>query len=173
MADPLQIFGMALEKFSPVVINLVNSERNRQVLVESHAIDTQAYTDMHTAVLQRGLGEATVQDGGRPICKACEVPSLIRVMGPKIWAHLHSLPATLPKAPSQEIQERFANYIVNLVGNIPCMVCANEGLEYVRDHPIDASSPEGLARWVCEFHNWKNRTLGKPVHGCQVVRSVY
>ena len=172
MVEPLQIIGLAMEKLSPVVINFYNSERNRQLLVKSHAIDVEANKSMQLAAFQRNLGEDTVQ-GGRQICKACEVPSLIRVMGPKIWAHLHSLPSTLPGNPSQEIQERFVNYVTSLVANLPCVVCANKGLEYIRDNPIDASSPTALAKWVCEFHDHKNRELGKPVHGCQIVRTIY
>ena len=173
MPDAMQIAGLLIQQLSPAIVNYVQADQQSKALVKTKQIQSDMYKEAHAALFRDRVGSALTPVYGKPVCKACEVPSLIKVMGPKIWAHLHSLPATLPKEPSQDVQDRFANYVTSLVQNLPCPVCANSGLEYIRDNPIDVSSREGLARWVCEFHDAKNRELGKPVHGCQVVRINY
>jgi len=48
----------------------------------------------------------------------------------------------------------------------PCVPCADDFQEKVRENPPDVGGREGLSRWLCERHNEVNEKLGKERFGC-------
>jgi FAD-linked sulfhydryl oxidase len=48
----------------------------------------------------------------------------------------------------------------------PCIPCAEDFQEKVKENPPDVSGRLGLSRWLCERHNEVNEKLGKEAFGC-------
>lgn len=77
--------------------------------------------------------------------------------GPAIWRTLEVLGNVFRERP--EVYSEIASAIITEV--LPCMICRQEGINYLRTHPI--LDPR---KWVCEYHNSVNLKLGKLVCPC-------
>ena len=167
MPNLLQAIGVAIHEFSPMAIGLIATEQKRRELEKVSAIQKGSFAEMKKAVLDEGY-EPLVQRGKRkPVeaqCPTCKLHSTKTLLA-RIWTHLHQIPETMPHHHplSKEEKEQYRGYVESILANLPCSECSSHALAYVKQHPIDSSSREGLTKWLCSFHNSTRERLGQPI----------
>ena len=62
----------------------------------------------------------------------------------------------------KEQQEAAEQFFTSLQYLLPCERCKQHFAENLKTLPIDTSSKEALTKWIVEFHNIVNESLGKP-----------
>lgn len=85
------------------------------------------------------------------------------IWGPTFWRVIHVIAHIYPINPSANHIENTTQLITLLVKHLPCPACAMHGIEYLRKHPIDATSRVAFRIWVNDFHNDVNTRRGKAV----------
>jgi len=96
-----------------------------------------------------------------------DCPADTALLGRSTWTFLHTTAAYYPvKAPPQA-QKNMISLLSSLSLLYPCIPCAEDFQEKVRENPPDVSGREALSRWLCERHNEVNEKLGKEKFGCE------
>jgi len=95
-----------------------------------------------------------------------DCPADTALLGRSTWTFLHTTAAYYPvKAPPQA-QQNMMSLLSSLSLLYPCVPCAEDFQEKVKENPPDVSGREALSRWLCERHNEVNEKLGKEKFGC-------
>jgi FAD-linked sulfhydryl oxidase len=95
-----------------------------------------------------------------------DCPADTALLGRSTWTFLHTTAAYYPlKAPPQA-QQNMISLLSSLSFLYPCLPCAEDFQEKVKENPPDVSGREALSRWLCERHNEVNEKLGKEKFGC-------
>jgi len=100
------------------------------------------------------------QSGGR------RCPPTYQELGNSTWLYLHTMAAYYPERPPLDLERSMPSFFRTFAAVFPCEHCREHMLEYISEHPVDASSNEALSMWVCRFHNAVNANLGKPQWSC-------
>lgn len=86
--------------------------------------------------------------------------------GPGVWVTIHTL-ALHAKTYQQKMD--FIRNVEIILSNLRCLECRQKSLKYLQQHPISYywqviinNEDLGMFCWSVDFHNWKNRQLGKP-----------
>jgi len=157
--------GLAAKELVPVAIGMWNTAQAGRSIEKVHGIQQETYGRMQTALQRESLGERTAL---RETCEGCKIETAaMRQFYSSTWTHLFSLPAALPHDASPEDREKMAHYITSLVVNLPCKDCTEHGRAYIAQNPVDVSSSEALARWLCRYRNSVNVTQNKPIRPCE------
>ena len=82
--------------------------------------------------------------------------------GTVFWQALHTISFTYPNTPTTTEKTLYRTTIRNLARVLPCSVCKNHFMRYIRDNPPLMSCKYTLSKWMVSFHNSVNRRLGKP-----------
>lgn len=94
--------------------------------------------------------------------------NIMEKYGPGIWyiLHIQSL-----KMDNRTKQERFCEFMREILSELPCSVCIKHASEYINNNPPelhimisqnDVIAQLAMFRYVNEFHNTVNKRLGKP-----------
>jgi FAD-linked sulfhydryl oxidase len=95
-----------------------------------------------------------------------DCPADTAALGRSTWTFLHTTAAYYPLSPSTHQQTQMHNLLSSLSLLYPCIPCAEDFQEKVKENPPDVSGRLGLSRWLCERHNEVNLKLGKEGFGC-------
>jgi len=95
-----------------------------------------------------------------------DCPADTAALGRSTWTFLHTTAAYYPLQAPIETQKQMTNLLSSLSLLYPCVPCADDFQEKVRENPPDVGGREGLSRWLCERHNEVNEKLGKERFGC-------
>jgi FAD-linked sulfhydryl oxidase len=95
-----------------------------------------------------------------------DCPADTAALGRSTWTFLHTTAAYYPLTPSAHQQQQMNNLLSSLSTLYPCVTCAEDFQEKVKENPPDVSGRYGLSRWLCERHNEVNEKLGKERYGC-------
>jgi len=95
-----------------------------------------------------------------------DCPADTAALGRSTWTFLHTTAAYYPLSPSEHQQTQMRNLLSSLSLLYPCVPCAEDFQEKVKENPPDVSGRYGLSRWLCERHNEVNVKLGKEGFGC-------
>lgn len=162
MPDFFQIAGLAIKEFTPIMVNMYNTGQKEKGLLRSHDMQQETYTRMQQALEEKSFH-------GRFAPKPCTSPAC-RVEGPnrsviydRIWEHLGALPSTMEAQPTPEDRDRMQVYVASLVTNIPCGDCSTHARSYVAINPVDASSPQALSKWICNYRNAIREMKGQQI----------
>ncbi|EON65585.1 hypothetical protein W97_04823 [Coniosporium apollinis CBS 100218] len=95
-------------------------------------------------------------------------PPDVEQLGRSSWTLLHSITATYPVRPSQELQHETAKFLSTFSKLYPCWTCAED---FQRWLAVDTNAPrvssrDEFGRWMCEAHNEVNVKLGKEKFDC-------
>jgi len=82
--------------------------------------------------------------------------------GPSAWKFFETTAFGYPDDPSEEEKTAAFNFFESLRYLLPCETCKEHYSENFETLPVDVESRETLSRWVVEFHNIVNVSLGKP-----------
>jgi hypothetical protein len=87
------------------------------------------------------------------------------IWGPRLWKVLHRI-GYYSKFPVSDVLRKDARrefdwIIQHLETIVPCPECRQHIESYRKSHPI-CDYPEGVAKWMWEFHEAVNERLGKP-----------
>lgn len=93
-------------------------------------------------------------------------PADTAALGRSTWTFLHTTAAYYPLSPSTHQQTQMKDLLSSLSLLYPCVPCAEDFQEKVKENPPDVSGRYGLSRWLCERHNEVNEKLGKEKYGC-------
>ena len=167
----LQVIGTAIKEGAPILISIANGYAKEKELVKAQEAQRLALADMRTTIIDQGYGRlqaASAASGRKRACPTCRISSVSKSLGRKMWSHMHSVPDTMPDDPTIEVKQRYARYIESMVTNMVCKDCSVHGLDYIKQNPVDASSPAALSLWVCTFHNATRSALHQPItHPCK------
>ena len=103
----------------------------------------------------------TPQDLDRSDC-----PADTALLGRSTWTFLHTTAAYYPLQAPPDTQANMAKLLSSLSLLYPCLPCAEDFQEKVKENPPDVSGREALSRWLCERHNEVNDKLGKATFDC-------
>lgn len=81
------------------------------------------------------------------------------------WELLHKHASYYSDSPTPDESKRKLAFFKSLFDDIPCHVCREETLSYLRGHPLELAMKNGctLSKWVLDFHNHVNVRLAKPI----------
>ena len=95
-----------------------------------------------------------------------DCPADTAVLGRSTWTFLHTTAAYYPLRAPPDTQNNMFKLLSSLSLLYPCVPCADDFQEKVKESPPDVSGREGLSRWLCERHNEVNEKLGKEAFDC-------
>ena len=95
-----------------------------------------------------------------------DCPADTEALGRSTWTFLHTTAAYYPLVAPAHAQSQMRNLLSSLSLLYPCVPCAEDFQDKVKEHPPDVSGREGLSRWLCERHNEVNEKLGKESFTC-------
>ncbi len=81
--------------------------------------------------------------------------------GPGAWKFLTAIAFAYPENPSKEEQEATYQFFSALQHLLPCKKCKTHFKDNIDKIPLDTSSKDSLTKWVVDFHNLVNESLGK------------
>jgi FAD-linked sulfhydryl oxidase len=112
------------------------------------------------------LSSSTTNTSISPADPRRDCPADTAALGRSTWTFLHTTAAYYPVSAPIETQKQMTNLLSSLSLLYPCVPCADDFQEKVKENPPDVSGRYGLSRWLCERHNEVNEKLGKEVFGC-------
>ena len=85
------------------------------------------------------------------------------IWGPHGWSFIHYTALGYPENPSDDEKDNYKVFFHSLQNTLPCVKCALNFKENIRELPIDKSlnSREDLFKWTVDIHNMVNNELGK------------
>lgn len=95
-----------------------------------------------------------------------DCPADTAALGRSTWTFLHTTAAYYPLQATVETQKQMTNLLSSLSLLYPCVPCAEDFQDKVKENPPDVSGRESLSRWLCQRHNEVNEKLGKEAFGC-------
>lgn len=108
------------------------------------------------STLQLDLVEENYANSGSP-----------EVWGPFFWFSLHNGALRYPVNASPTWRERMKNFIIGIPVMIPCEKCYTHATSYIEKHyeELDSvvSGRDVLFKFYCDFHNYVNKRLHKPI----------
>lgn len=113
------------------------------------------------AAAAAGAAASTASPEDRSDC-----PPDTAALGRSTWTFLHTAAAYYPPSAPLSTQIHMGNMISSLSLLYPCVPCATDFQEDVRENPPDLTGREAFSRWLCERHNAVNDKLGKPRFSC-------
>ena len=93
--------------------------------------------------------------------------------GPHAWKFFESVAFGYPENPTEQDQSSAFKFFESLRQLLPCEKCKTHYIENFETLPVDTTSRDSLSRWVVEFHNIVNKSLGKPEVSYEYVESLY
>ncbi|ORX40034.1 ERV/ALR sulfhydryl oxidase domain-containing protein [Kockovaella imperatae] len=120
--------------------------------------------ESHGTAAIMGGGKVASRSSGKPSRKDC--PADTEALGRSTWTFLHTTAAYYPVSAPTSTQTQMRNLLSSLSLLYPCVPCAEDFQEKVKENPPDVSGREGLSRWLCERHNEVNEKLGKESFDC-------
>ena len=83
--------------------------------------------------------------------------------GPFFWHTIHIVALGYPQSPSYSHKKAAKEFYESLTFLIPCPVCREHYVEYLREMPISPflDRRDDLFKWTVELHNRVNVKLGK------------
>lgn len=91
-----------------------------------------------------------------------DVEATKHLIGNGVWAYLNVYSAQFEGTLSSQQQTAASNLIHDVLNGYPCTVCRIHAIDYLENHPLQATDAEQLQRWVFDFHHSVNTRLGKP-----------
>jgi len=85
-----------------------------------------------------------------------DCPADTALLGRSTWTFLHTTAAYYPLRAPPDTQNNMLKLLSSLSLLYPCVPCAEDFQEKVKETPPDVSGREGLSRWLCERHNEVN-----------------
>ncbi len=95
-----------------------------------------------------------------------DCPADTALLGRSTWTFLHTTAAYYPLRAPPDTQNNMLKLLSSLSLLYPCVPCAEDFQEKVKENPPDVSGREGLSRWLCERHNEVNEKLRKESFDC-------
>lgn len=95
-----------------------------------------------------------------------DCPADTTLLGRSTWTFLHTTAAYYPLQAPEQTQRNMINLLSSLSFLYPCIPCAEDFQEKVKENPPDVTGREALSRWLCERHNEVNEKLGKERFSC-------
>lgn len=95
-----------------------------------------------------------------------DCPADTTLLGRSTWTFLHTTAAYYPLRAPEHTQRNMINLLSSLSFLYPCIPCAEDFQEKVKESPPDVTGREALSRWLCERHNEVNEKLGKERFSC-------
>lgn len=90
---------------------------------------------------------------------------LTKVWGPNLWKSIHFITFGYPIDPSEEIKEKYKNWLIGIGDVMPCKYCResykifiNEGYAKLDENSL--KDRESLIEWGWKIHNKVNEKLG-------------
>lgn len=86
--------------------------------------------------------------------------------GPSVWRSLHYITLGYPDTPTERHVRSARDLFTSLGSLLPCEKCRTNFVSHLATHPLsDAvlSTRQTLVRWLIDFHNDVNRSIGKPI----------
>ena len=79
------------------------------------------------------------------------------------WSFMHYVALAYPENPTKKDKLNYKIFYYNLQNTLPCLKCALNYKENIRELPIDKflNSRENLFKWTVDIHNMVNNELGK------------
>lgn len=86
------------------------------------------------------------------------------VWGPGLWTFMHTLSFSYPVKPTKEEQQNMYLFFNNLKEVIPCDICKNHYIQFMKNNNITNSlnTRNDLIEWVLKCHNNVNIKNNKP-----------
>ena len=86
-----------------------------------------------------------------------------REWGNAKWFYLHTMAGAYSDTPTEEEKDKMLATITNDFATLPCSICANHALKYLRDHPLRESlvNSEQFQRYLYDMHNSVNERRKK------------
>ncbi|KEG08121.1 2Fe-2S iron-sulfur cluster binding domain containing protein [Trypanosoma grayi] len=103
------------------------------------------------------------QEPLKEISGKCPTPGELGHSG---WNVLHSAAAVYPYKPTPLQQEAFRSFIHGWSHVYACTHCAYHMRRYLERNPPVVTDKLALNRYMCEFHNTVNKSVGKRVYDC-------
>ncbi|KAH9600668.1 ERV/ALR sulfhydryl oxidase domain [Trypanosoma melophagium] len=82
------------------------------------------------------------------------------------WNVLHTAAAVFPYKPSVVQQEAFRSFLHGWSHAYACSHCSYHMRRYFEKHPPVVTDKLSLNRYMCEFHNAVNKSVGKNIYDC-------
>ena len=75
------------------------------------------------------------------------------------WNEIHNKAAQVSRG--ERSFKRFVDWIIEMPRDLPCKICRNHAIEYIRDNPPELTANPFY--WSWQFHNAVNLRKGKPL----------
>lgn len=97
------------------------------------------------------------------------------IWGPCAWKFLHTITFAYPESPSLEEKRNHKLFFEQLQNILPCKICRQHFRENLKKYPIEygLESRKDLIKWLVDFHNEVNKSLGKRQYSYQEVYDMY
>ncbi len=83
------------------------------------------------------------------------------VFGPMVWDTMMMFATNYPIEPTIEDKTNMLQWLILTMGFLPCGSCSLHAKRYVETHVPNVSSRESLTKYIVDFHNYVNISLGK------------
>lgn len=93
--------------------------------------------------------------------------------GPAAWKFFETAAFGYPDEPSKDEQQAAGDFFGSLVHMLPCEKCKQHFAQNIKNLPVNVKSRDTLSRWVVDFHNIVNESLGKPLVPYEQVAARY
>ncbi|KAE9550607.1 hypothetical protein FO519_006178 [Halicephalobus sp. NKZ332] len=87
-------------------------------------------------------------------------------LGRSTWNLLHTMAAYYPENPREQEKKDMKDTIHSMSKTYPCVHCAEDFREDLKQHPPVLDNKDSLSKWMCEMHNRVNVKIGKEVFDC-------
>jgi hypothetical protein len=87
--------------------------------------------------------------------------------GSALWRELHTRAANAGDLSGEEA------WLLSWLRRVPCGECQRHSVAWLKDNPVDFSSPEAYFAWSIKFHNAVNRKLGRREWTAEEARRIY
>lgn len=97
------------------------------------------------------------------------------IWGPAAWRFLHTITFAYPDIPTIEQKRSYKLFFEQLHNVLPCTICREHFKENLKKYPIESGldSKDKLVKWLIDFHNEVNKSLGKRQYSYKEVYKLY
>ena len=97
------------------------------------------------------------------------------IWGPAAWKFLHTITFAYPNQPTLEDKRNYKLFFENIGNVLPCPMCKIHFSQNLKKHPIEFAleSKNNMIKWLIDFHNEVNKSLGKRIYSYKEVYDVY
>jgi len=93
--------------------------------------------------------------------------------GPIVWDNMMLFATNYPNEPTNEDKTNMLQWLTLTMIFLPCPQCSMHAKLYVEKHPPNVSTKESLIKYIVEFHNYVNVSLGKSTYTIMEAKAAY